>query len=144
MILLFSLIAITSIWCLGIKIATADDMLLEKLGKYGQKKVEEGYKVFEALWVCQWCMPSVHTLIGFVFAYGLGIIPELSWRLLLYYPLVAMGSSLVNGLIWQYYLHKNQYNEFIISAKETTEIMSDWLDTDLLITAQEDFEQVNN
>ena len=144
MLLLFSLIAITSIWCLGIKIITEEGMFLEDLGKWGEMQVKSGVKWVEPVFYCHWCMPSVHSLVGFGFAFGLGLIPELSWHLLFYYPLVAMGSSLLNGLIWQYYKNRNQYNEFIISAKETTEILSDWLDTDLAITAKEDFEQVNN
>lgn len=142
--LLFSLIAITSIWCLMIKIVTSEGMVLERLGKYGEKKVDEGYKIFEALWVCQWCMPSIHSLVGLGFAWGMGLIPELSWHLLFYYPLVAGGSSLVNGLVWQYYLTKNNEKDFLETARETAEIAGDWIDADLLEMEQIKHEQTNN
>lgn len=124
--LLFSLIVITSTWCLGIKIITSDGMVLEKLGKWGQKKVDEGYKIFEALFVCQWCMPSIHTMIGMAFAYKLGIM-ELSWDLLFYYPIVAMGSSLVNGLVWLSYNTLSAKKELSESASETSKLISEWL-----------------
>lgn len=144
MLLLFKLIIICVIWTLGIKIATSEGMVLERLGKYGEKKVDEGYKIFEALWVCQWCMPSIHTAIAMFFAFGIGIIPELTYRLIFYYPLVAMGSSLLNGLIWQYYLTKNDTKELLISARETAQLMSDWMAADLLEMDKMEHERTNN
>lgn len=112
MILILKLIALTSIWVLGIKIATADDMVLEKVGQYGKKKVEEGHKIFEALIVCQWCMPSIHSLIGYAFAFGLGILPvQWNWQLVIRYPIVVMGSSLVCGLTWLIYETLNQIHD---------------------------------
>src|SRR6185312_13080254 len=103
MILLIKLIIITTIWCLGIRIATNEGMVFEKLRIYGNKKVNEGYKIFEPLFICIYCMPSIHSSIGFLFAYGLGILPTFHVKLLIYYPLVVMGSSILGGLIWQYH-----------------------------------------
>ena len=102
MLLLLKLITLTTIWCLGIKIVTSDGMILSKVGEYGKKKAEEGKRVFEALIVCEWCLPSIHSLFGYGFALALGILPA-SWSLLFIYPLVAMGSSLCSGIIWNAY-----------------------------------------
>lgn len=112
MIVVFKLIIILSIWVLGIKIATAEGMRFQSLGEWGQKKVDEGYKVFEALIVCQWCLPSFHSLFAYGFAFCLGIIPfEFDWKLIIMWPLVVMGASLTSGLTWTIYQTINAVKE---------------------------------
>lgn len=86
-----------------IKISTHDGMLFEKVGKFGEKKIKQGYKIFEALWICEWCMPSIHSLIGFGFGFAIGVIDVFSWKLIAYYPLCVGGASLCCGLIWEFY-----------------------------------------
>lgn len=106
------LIIITFIWVMGIKISTAEDMIFEKVGKWGKRKVDEGYKIFEALIVCQWCLPSFHSLIGYAFAFGLNIMPfEWDWKLLIRYPLVVMGTSFLSGMVWTSYETINRIKE---------------------------------
>lgn len=100
MILLFELIAITSIWVLGLTILTQPKMLLGSIRNWADTK---GQWV-EPLIRCHWCMPSVHSLIGYGFAIGMGLIQQFSWFLVVIYPLVALGSSLINGLIWGWHL----------------------------------------
>lgn len=113
MILLFSLIAICSIWVLGLKIVTSGGMIFGRIGEYAEKKLyDEGRIIFAPLLVCEWCMPSIHTAIAFLFAYFIGVIDHFSVRLLAYYPLVVMGSSLVCGLVWQYYEDKKAESIF--------------------------------
>lgn len=120
MLLLLKLITLTTIWCLGIKIVTSDGMILSKVGEYGKKKAEEGKRVFEALIVCEWCLPSIHSLFGYGFALALGILPA-SWSLLFIYPLVAMGSSMTTGLIWNGY-------KTMISLRNLVEAKEDFYD----------------
>ena len=98
--LLFSLIAITSIWCLGIKIVTSEGMLGEKVGQWAQKKYDEGSKLIEPVIYCHWCMPSTHSLIGFLFGWGIGLF-EWHWGVIWYYPLVVAGASILNGILWK-------------------------------------------
>lgn len=103
MIVILKLIIIVSILVLGVKIATGDDMILEDLGKWGKKKSDK-YKIFEALLVCPFCMPSVYSLIGYLFAFGLGILPfEWDWKLVIIYPIVVIGSSILAGFTWVAY-----------------------------------------
>lgn len=112
MIVLLQLILITFIWVMGIKISTAKGMIFEGLGNYAEKKVDEGHKIWEALVNCEWCLPSVHSLFGHAFAFGLGILPfEFNWQLLIRWPLVIMGTSLLSGLTWTIYLTINQVKE---------------------------------
>lgn len=103
MLLLLKLILLTSIWCLGVKIVTSPGMLLHQIGEYGERKVEEGKRIFEAIVVCEFCLPSIHSLFGYFFAIVLGIIPCFSWVFVLIYPLVAIGSSIVSGFTWTAY-----------------------------------------
>lgn len=112
MIVLLKLILITFIWVIGIKISTAEGMIFEKLGKYAKRKVDEGYKIWEALIACEWCLPSVHSIFGHAFAFGLGILPfEFNWQLLIRWPLVIMGTSLISGLTWTIYLMINDIKD---------------------------------
>ncbi len=98
---LFELITVTTIWVLGIKVVTHSGMLLEKLGEYGERKVEEGKKIFEPLFVCQWCMPSIHSVIGYILVYT--TMATFHWQALLMYPIVVMGSSFCSGMLWLIY-----------------------------------------
>jgi hypothetical protein len=135
MLLLFELITICVIWCLGIKIVTAEGMLLEDLGKWAEKKVESGYKIYEALLVCPYCLPSIHTAIAIGFAFGIGVIDTWSWHLLFMYPIIAMASSFINGFLWKSHQKQNADKELSESAKEMCEMVSDYIE-DLYI--QED------
>jgi hypothetical protein len=97
---------------MGVKISTTEGMIFEEIGNYARRKVDEGHKIWEALIVCEWCLPSVYSIFGHVFAIGLGILPfEWSWQLLIRWPLVVMGASISSGLIWTIYLMFNQIKE---------------------------------
>lgn len=109
MIIYLQLVFITTIWCLGMKIITSQDMILERLGNFAHKKVEEGKLIYDPLIACEWCMPSMHSLVGYFFAVVLGIITAFSWRLVIIYPLVAIGASIGTGFIWNAYLTMNSY-----------------------------------
>lgn len=127
MINIFCIIFFTSVWVLGIKIVTSPGMILEKVGEWGGKKVREGHRIYEALLVCHYCMPSIHSIIGYSFAIGIGVV-EFHWRLLISYPIVVMGSSLINGLVWgwkdkidnesKYYENAEQLSHFEIKNRK--------------------------
>lgn len=109
---LIKLVAITSVWVIGLKIATAQDMIFEKLGKWGEAKVKDGHKIFEAVIVCQWCMPSIHSLVGYGFAFLLAVLPwRFDWKLVWMYPLVVMASSFVCGMSWLIYETINRIHD---------------------------------
>jgi hypothetical protein len=96
-LLLFKLIIITVIWVLGVKIVTSDGMLFGAIGRYADSKES---LIWKPLLNCIWCMPSIHSLIGYGLAIGIGIITVFSWHLIFMYPLVAMGSSFICGVLW--------------------------------------------
>lgn len=100
MILLFKLIIINTIWTLGLRIATNEGMVFYWVRQWAEKKEDNGSRWVEPLILCHFCMPSFHSLFAYSFAYGMGIINHWSWGLLVILPLVIMGSSLLNGLIW--------------------------------------------
>lgn len=106
---IIKMIFLTTLWTLGWKIATSDDMVLEKLGQWGQKKVDEGNKIFDGLIVCEWCLPNIHGIL-FVWplAFGMGIMPFVwDWKYLLAYPFCVAGSSFISGILWEFYLTMN-------------------------------------
>jgi hypothetical protein len=133
MILLLELIIITSILVLGYTIATQEDMVFHNVRVWAEIKKEQGHKWSEPLFLCHFCQPSSWALISFAFAFGIGIIEKLEWNLILYYVLTVCGSSLLNGLIWGYHLKSNAEKELSESAKETCEIISDYIE-DLYIS----------
>lgn len=122
MIILFKLVLLTSIWCLGIKIITAKGMGLSNLGDYGLNKVGEGKWVFDPLIVCEFCLPSIHSLFGYAFAVGIGVITHFSWSLVFMLPFVIAGSSIISGLVWNSYLT-------MVSIKNRNEAEEDYYDS---------------
>lgn len=103
MIILLQIILLTSIWCIGIKIVTQDGMLLAVVRKEAEKRFELGSVIYDPLVLCEWCMPSIHSVFGYGFAVAIGVVDHFSWRLILMYPLVVMGASLLCGMIWATY-----------------------------------------
>lgn len=100
------------IWVLGFKIATSEGMIFESIGKWGEEKEEEGYKIFKGLITCQWCLPGFHSIFAWTFAFILGGIQfEFNWKYLVMWPVIIMGTSLLTGLTWTIYLTINQVRE---------------------------------
>lgn len=105
------LILITVVLVLGLKIAMSEGMLLERVGKYFELKIEEGHKWMD-LFFCQWCMSTLQSIVAYFFAFGLNVIPfEWNWQLLIRWPLVVMGGSIIAGNIWNLYLAVNQIKD---------------------------------
>ena len=144
MFLLFELITICVIWCIGIKIVTSQGMVLEKLGEWAEKKVEDGYRIYEPLLVCPYCMPSIHTAIAIGFSFGMGVIDTWSWHLLFMYPIVAMASSFINGFLWKAHQKQNAEHEFLESAKDTFDSVTDYIEDLYIQERQGEYEHYNN
>jgi len=105
------LIGITVVLVLGLKIAMSEGMLLERLGSYFERKIDEGYKVYD-LFFCQYCMSTLQSIVAIFIAMGLEIIPfEWDWKLLIRWPLTVMGGSIIAGNLWNLYLTVNQIKE---------------------------------
>lgn len=96
-------------------------MALYWLRKFGERKVkEDGKIIFEPLFLCEWCMPSIHSIIGYIFAYSIGILTKLSFSSIVIYPLVVMLSSLTCGLTWSIYnLIVSKTNFYNASIRKT-------------------------
>lgn len=118
----FKLICITVILVMGWKVITSEKMLLEKLGAYFERKVDEGYKVFDLL-ICPWCMNSLFSIFSYGFAFGLLIIPfEFNWQLVIRWPIVVCASSFISGNLWNLYQTTN-------SIKERNELEAEYYDS---------------
>lgn len=144
MILLFELIAITSILVLGYTIATQEGMVFYKVREWAEKKKEQGNKLVEPVFICHWCQPSSWALIAFAFAFGMGIITKFEWSLFFYYVLTVGGSSLLNGLVWGFHLKSNAEHDFLESAKETCDMVSDYIEDLYIQEVQDEYEHFNN
>ena len=132
MLLLFDLILLTTIWCLGVKIITAPGMLLENLGAFAEDRAAKGQLIYEPLLACEFCLPSIHSLVGYLFAVVLGVIYYFSWSLVFIYPLVAMGSSITTGFIWTGY-------KTLVGYRDLTETQIDFYET--LMDDEEGYEE---
>lgn len=109
---LFKLIALTSIWCLGLQISTSEGMVFYKFREYAETK--KG-KIWKAIVLCPWCCASIHSIFGMLAAFGLGII-DIEWLTLILWPFVIAGSSLTTGIIWQIHKYievKSRYYEHL-------------------------------
>lgn len=111
MILILKLVILTVIIVLALRVAMSDKMLLEKVGKFFEKKVEEGHKWADLI-VCPWCSGTLQSITAHAFAFGLGILPlEWNWQLLIRWPVVVFASSFISGMLWTIYLTINQIKE---------------------------------
>lgn len=108
MITLFELIVLTAIWVLGWTIVTQQGMLLYSFREWAE---EQNSRLLEAVILCPWCMPSLHSVFGYIFAFSLGLLPPEPGMLFIY-PLVVMGSSLCSGIIWMLYQYLSAKTEF--------------------------------
>lgn len=112
--MIFKLIFFTVCLVWGVKIVTEPGMMLDKLGEWGEKKVDAGYKIFDALLTCPFCMSSIYTSFAYGFGYLMGIVTE--WKELIAYPIIVCGSSLVAGIIWQVFqliIRISRYFDFL-------------------------------
>lgn len=125
MILLFKLISLTVIIVLALRVALSEGMLLERVGIWAEKKVDEGYKIFDLL-VCTWCSGTLQSLTAHAFAFGLGILPwEFNWQLVIRWPLVVFGASFISGMLWTIYLTLNQIKDRNESQSEYYKTLND-------------------
>lgn len=133
--ILLKLIGITSLLVLGYTIITQEGMGLYAIRQWAEKKAEEGNRWVEPIFICHWCQSSTWSLLGFSFAYGLGII-SISWKLLFLYVLCVCGTSLVCGFTWGIHLMIN-------SIQERNEVETDVI-THGEVVHEMDFENYHN
>lgn len=110
------------IWVLGWKVITEDNMLFEKIGKWGKKKYDEGYKIMDGLIICPFCLPNLHCIILiWPIAFLTGFIQfEWDWRYLIVHVFVACAASFICGTIWTLYEYlavKKKYVEHLEQEK---------------------------
>jgi len=116
--IILKMILLDVIWVIGWKIITEKNMLLEKVGEFGEEKLSKGYKVFDGLITCPFCLGNIHGIL-FVWplAFLLNIIPfEWNWKYLLCHIFVASGTSMIAGFIWsgyKYFEVKGKYYEHL-------------------------------
>lgn len=107
---------------MGLKVVMSKGMLLEKLGLFFERKIDEGNKWYD-LFYCQWCMSTIQSVTAYFFAFGLGILPfEFDWKLLIRWPLIVMGASFINGNLWNLYQATN-------AIKERNELEAEYYDS---------------
>lgn len=121
MILIIKVIALTVIWCLGLKVALSEGMIFEKIGQFLNHKVEvENKKIFKAIGQCEFCMPSIHTLFGIAFGLASKTI-IFSWNIVILYPIFVMGASFTTGVIWNLFSYLNTKKELAESQIKLTD-----------------------
>lgn len=112
---IFYLILMTSIWVIGLTVVTQQGMLLFGIRKWANfHSQEKPVSVYDAIIKCPFCMPSIHSAIGYGFCILSGIV-ELDIKLLYVYPVVVCGSSFISGFLWTVY-------ELILSYSEKLEV----------------------
>lgn len=112
---------LSAIWVLGLTIASQEGMILFFIREYAEEKYESGKSVFKPIILCIWCMASMHSIFGYIFAFIIGDLHEKYLRALAAYPIVVMMSSLVSGLTWTVYQYIDIKTQFFISKTNKDE-----------------------
>jgi hypothetical protein len=92
-------ILFTVSFIIGLTIASQEGMVLyfikEKLtNEDGSPKK----KIYEPLFLCYWCMPSIHSLVGYFFAFLW--MKNVDLHALFFYPIVVASSSFLTAVLW--------------------------------------------
>lgn len=124
MMALLKLIAITSILVLGYTAASQEGMVLYPIRQWAEK---QNMKWVEPFFLCHWCMPSVWTAIGFLFAWRIGIVHFCHWSInyIFWYILTVCGSSMVCGLVWAFYQTLSQGDKLMRGINDWNEQQDD-------------------
>lgn len=105
------LIFFTCVIVLAWRVAISDDMIFERIGQYAERKIDEGYK-WHNLYSCPFCMPTVVTFIGWVFMFGLNIVPlEFEWGLVFVHFIAYFSSCFIAGFTWTVYTVLNAWKD---------------------------------
>lgn len=116
MILILKLILITFVWVMGLTIITQKGMALYFIRERAES---DGNKIYEPLILCEWCMPSIHSLVGYLFAFGIGEMDGYHWwYFIIIYPLVVMGASFTCGIVWTIYKTMDAIRLYYIKAEQ--------------------------
>lgn len=100
---ILNIIIVTAIWVLGLTIATQEEMVFHNVRIWAEEKKS---KWLEPVILCEWCMPSIHSVIGYLFCFLSGVV-NYDARLFIMYPIVVMGSSFLTGMMWGLYKYLN-------------------------------------
>ncbi len=104
----------------GVRISTHEGMVFEKIGEYANNQLEKGYRIWEALVLCPYCLPSVWSLLGVGLYYLIN--PETSLRLLFSYPVIVGFTSLLSGMIWSIFEMLWAKKSYYEKAEEKTHL----------------------
>ena len=114
-LLTIKMIFICSLLVLGATIVTQEGMLLHSIRAWAEK---QSGKIWETIILCPWCMGSTWSIGAFLIALGVGVIDSFEWKLLLLYPLVVCGSSVVCGMTWTLYRLMAEITEYFRKINE--------------------------
>jgi hypothetical protein len=94
--ILFELSIITAFWCLGIEVAgLGNGMILYKFKTFCRRKVKDGKLIYKPIYECPYCMPTFHSVFGYLFTWV--IVGGFEFKMFLLYPAVICISS---AIIW--------------------------------------------
>jgi hypothetical protein len=102
MMTLIALVTLVSAWVIGLTIASQEGMILHRLQSWAEKKEEEGGWWAKPIITCPSCMPSIHAVFGYIFGWLVGC--DISFKMILAYPIVVVFSSAVITFLWTIYL----------------------------------------
>lgn len=111
MVVILKLTILTVIIVLGLRVSLSNGMIFQKLGKFFERKVEEGY-LWMDVFICPWCMGSLQCATAHFVSFKLGLI-DFEWdeKLVFRYLIIVLASSFVSGVLWTIYLTLNQIKE---------------------------------
>lgn len=103
MILILSIL-FTVILVLSIKIVSfGHDMALSNLRKMAEGR---NNKLISGWFLCEWCMPSIWSILGYAFAaLYLGFPWNIANWYLIFYPIIVGAASVISGITWTFILY---------------------------------------
>lgn len=114
MIIILSILFTVAI-VIGLTIANQFGMVLYPIREaLTDDKGDAKKLIYEPLFLCWWCMPSVYSSIGYLFAFLYQ--DDVNLRALFFYPVVVSASSFIVAVLWG--LHQLIYKKIEQVQKE--------------------------
>lgn len=112
------LIFFTSSIVLAWRTAISKSMILECIGNYAEYKIERGEK-WRDIYSCPWCLPTIGTLVSWIFMFSLEVVPfTFDWTYVAIHLIGWWSCAFICGMAWTYYLTMNAKKESYEASKE--------------------------
>jgi hypothetical protein len=113
---------ISAVLVLGMTISSEEGMIFYEARRRAEILYKRGgHVIMKPLILCVWCMASVYSIFGYVFAWIFGDLNCLDVKAICSYPIIVCLTSIISGGVWSVYELIETKKQLIIIKIENNE-----------------------